>query len=262
MSHLEELFGLRGRVALVTGASSGLGVESASALAKAGAAVGLVARRKERLVAVAEELSGLGARTCIAPADVTRADEIEAALDLVEEELGPIDILVNGAGIAPLSRAEKHSREKWDAAIDVNLTAPFVLSQAVGRRMIERGRGGRIIMLSSVMGFGGNAVHRTVSYSATKGGLNNLTRHLAVEWAKYGILVNAVAPAYFPTEMTIDPRTDEVPPDQVDVMKRFTILERLGRPGELESAILFLAAPASTYVTGAVIPVDGGWTAW
>jgi gluconate 5-dehydrogenase len=144
----------------------------------------------------------------------------------------------------------------------VNLTGAFLVSQAVGRRMIERGAGGRIIMLSSVMGFGGNPVHRAVGYSATKGALNSLTRHLAVEWAQYGILVNAVAPSYFPTEMTIDPRFGEVAPDQVAVMKRFTILERLGRPGELETAILFLAAPASTFVTGAIIPVDGGWTAW
>lgn len=262
MSHLEELFGLRGRVAMVTGASSGLGAEAARALAKGGADVGLVARRKDRLEEVAAALRGLGARTCVAAADVTGQESLERAVDQVESELGAIDILVNGAGIAPLSRAEKHSRDKWDAALEVNLTGAFLVSQAVGRRMIERGAGGRIIMLSSVMGFGGNPVHRAVGYSATKGALNSLTRHLAVEWAPYGILVNAVAPSYFPTEMTIDPRFGEVAPDQVAVMKRFTILERLGRPGELETAILFLAAPASTFVTGAIIPVDGGWTAW
>jgi NAD(P)-dependent dehydrogenase (short-subunit alcohol dehydrogenase family) len=117
-------------------------------------------------------------------------------------------------------------------------------------------------MLSSVMGFVGNAVHQAVGYSASKGALNNLTRQLAVEWARHGILVNAVAPAYFPTEMTIDPRTGEVPPDHVARMEQFTILGRLGRPGELESAILFLAAPASSYVTGSIVAVDGGWTAW
>jgi gluconate 5-dehydrogenase len=262
MSHLERIFGLRGQVALVTGASSGLGAECARALAKAGADVGLVARRKEKLDEVAGELAALGVRASVAPADVTRAEEVEGALDRVEAELGPLDLVVNGAGIAPLSRAEKHSREKWDGALAVNLTAPFLVSQAIARRWIARGRGGRIIMLSSVMGFVGNAVHQAVGYSASKGALNNLTRQLAVEWARHGILVNAVAPAYFPTEMTIDPRTGEVPPDHVARMERFTILGRLGRPGELESAVLFLAAPASSYVTGSIVAVDGGWTAW
>jgi gluconate 5-dehydrogenase len=262
VGHLDELFGIRGKVALVTGASSGLGTEAARALAKGGAAVALVARRKERLEAVARELASLGARSSVAPADVTRAEEIERAIDQVEAELGPIEILVNGAGIAPMSRAEKHSRDKWDAALATNLTGPFLVSQAVGRRMIERGSGGRIIMLASVMGLGGNGVHRAVGYAASKGGLVNLTRHLAVEWAQHGILVNALAPAYFPTEMTIDPRTGEVPPDHALRMKQFTPMERLGRPGELESAVLFLAAPASTYVTGSIVTVDGGWSAW
>jgi gluconate 5-dehydrogenase len=259
---LDELFGLSGEVALVTGASSGLGTESARALARAGAAVGLVARRRDRLEAVARDLAALGAKTCVAPADVTRESEIETAVQAVERDLGPISVLVCGAGVAPLSRAEKHTREKWDHALAVNLTGPFLCAQSVGRRMIERGRGGRIIMLSSAIGSGANPVHKAVGYSATKAALSNLTRQLAVEWAPHGIRVNAVAPSYFPTEMTVDPRIGEVPPEQAERMRTFTPLGRLGRPGELETAILFLAAPASTYVTGAIVPVDGGWTAW
>lgn len=262
MHPLERLFGLRDRVALVTGASSGLGAEAARALAEAGAAVGLVARRRERLEGVAGELRDLGARSCVAPADVSRTEEVEAALEQTEAELGPVDILVNGAGIAPLGRAERHTRESWDAALAIDLTAAFVASQLVGRRMIERGAGGRIIMISSTIGLAANPVHRAVGYTVSKAGLNGLTRQLAIEWARHGILVNAIAPSYFPTEMTIDPRHGEVRADQAEVMRRFTPLGRLGEPREIASAILFLAAPASSYVTGAIIPVDGGWSAW
>jgi len=259
---LEALFGLTDKVALVTGASSGLGSEVARALAKAGASLGLVARRKERLDSLAAELVERGARCCVAPADVTRTEDLTRALDRIEAELGPVEILVNGSGIAPLGRAERHAREKWDAALAVNLTAAFELSQLVGQRMIERGRGGRIIQITSLSGWLGNPVHRLVGYAASKGGLNSLTRQLAVEWAQHGITVNAIAPAYFPTEMTIDPRTGEVPPEQRERMETFTPMARLGRPGELESALLFLAAPASSYVTGVILPVDGGWSAW
>jgi len=262
MGYLDELFGLSGRTAMVTGASSGLGIECARALAKGGAAVGLVARRAERLEKVAEELSGLGVRTCVAPADVTDDDQVVRALDQIESELGPVDILLNGAGLAELSRAEKHSREKWDRTLATNLTSAFVASQAVGRRMIERGAGGRIINLSSVMGNHGNPVHHAVSYGVSKAGLHNLTRQLAVEWAKYDITVNALAPAYFPTEMTIDPRIGTVPPDHEEVMVRFSPLGRLGRAGELETAVLFLAAPSSGFVTGSIVAVDGGWSTW
>ena len=262
MTELEALFSLKGQVALVTGASSGLSAQAARALAKAGASVGLVARRKDRLEALAAELAAKGVRTCVAPADVTVTEQLRGAIDQVEAELGPLDILVNGAGIAPLGRAETHKREKWDGALALNLTAPLEASQMVAQRWIERGRGGRIIQLSSVIGFGGNPVHRAVGYSATKGALNNLTRHLAIEWARYGICVNALAPSYFPTEMTIDPRIGDVAPEQQEAMRRFTPMDRLGRLEEIETAVLFLASPKSSYVTGAIIPVDGGWTAW
>ncbi len=262
MSQLLDLFGLADETALVVGASSGLGREAATALARAGARVGLVARRRERLAQTARELEKRRARTCVAPADVTDRSTLAPTLDRVEAELGPVGILVFAAGIAPLRRAERHPREQWDAALATNLTAAFDVAQAVGARMIEAGRQGRIILISSVMGLVGNAVHRAVGYVASKGGLTNLTRQLAVEWARHGITVNAVAPGYFPTELTLDPRSGEVPPDMRARMELFTPMGRLGRPGELETAILFLAAPASSYVTGAVIPVDGGWTAW
>ncbi len=262
MSELEALFSLRGQVALVTGASSGLSAQVARALGKAGASIGLVARRKERLESLAAELSAKGVRSCVAPADVTVTEQLRAAIDQVESELGPLDILVNGAGIAPLGRAEKHTRAKWDSAVALNITAAWEGSQMVAQRWIERGRGGRILQISSVIGFGANPVHRSVGYAATKGALNNLTRQLAIEWGKFGIYVNALAPAYFPTEMTTDPRIGDVPPEQRAIMLQFTPLGRLGRIEEIDTAVLFLVSPASSYVTGAVVTVDGGWTAW
>jgi gluconate 5-dehydrogenase len=262
MSHLPSLFGLEGKVALVTGASSGLSREAAHALAKAGARVGLVARRRERLEGVAREVEALGSSAAVAPADVTARAQIEAAFDEVERALGPVDVVVHGAGIAHVGRAEQHPRARWDECIALDLTASFEVSQVAGQRMIARGASGSIIIISSVMGAGANGVHRTVGYAAAKGGVNNLTRQLAVEWASHGIRVNALAPAYFPTEMTIDPKVGEVAPAQRERMERFCPMGRLGRAGELQTAVLFLAAPASSYVTGAIIPVDGGWTAW
>jgi NAD(P)-dependent dehydrogenase (short-subunit alcohol dehydrogenase family) len=259
---LEELFGLRGQVALVVGASSGMGAQAARALARAGADLGLVARRADRLEAVARELAGRGIRTARVPADITADGEIERCFEEVEARLGPPRVLVYAPGVSPLGRAERHAREKWDDALRVNLTGAFEAAQAFARRILERGSTGSIVFVSSVVGSGASPVHRVVGYAAAKGGLDNLTRQLAVEWAQKGIRVNAVAPAYFPTELTIDPRQGDVAPEQRARMETFTPAGRLGRLEELETAILFLAAPASSYVTGAIVPVDGGWTAW
>jgi NAD(P)-dependent dehydrogenase (short-subunit alcohol dehydrogenase family) len=262
LDHLERLFGLRGKVALVTGASSGLGIEFAKGLAMAGADVAVVARRLERLQAVARELEALGGRALAISADLRQADQIESALQQVQDTLGPIDILVNNAGVAPLSRAERHTLDKWEQALSINLTAVFLCCQQVGGQMIERGQGGRIINISSVLGEGANAVHKTVGYAATKGAVTNMTRQLAVEWAPYGITVNALAPSWFPTEMITDPRLGRVRDEQRARMELFTPMGRLGREGELLGAIIFLASPAASYVTGEILHVDGGWRAW
>ena len=259
---LEAIFSLKGQTALVTGSSSGLGVVMARALAKAGANVALLARRKDRLEALSKELTELGVRSLALQADVTDERAVDAAVERAEQELGPIGVLVNAAGVSPLGRAERHSRDKWDQAFAVNVTGVFLASQAVGKRMIARGGPGRIIQISSVMAQGANPVHRVVGYAASKGAVNNLTRQLAVEWAQYGITVNAIAPGYFPTEMTIDPAHGEVNAEQRTQIEQLTPMRRLGQLEEIESALLFLAAPASSYVTGVVLPVDGGWTAW
>ncbi len=263
MSHLETLFGLAGQRALVTGASGGLGRDAARALAKGGADLGLVARRADRLEELAKEIRDeFGVSACAAPADITDRAALEAAFERVEGELGPLDILLGAAGIAELGRAERHKREKWDRVLAVNLTSAFESSQLMGQRLIEQGRKGSIIHISSVVGSRGNPVHRAIGYTVTKGGLDNLVRQLAIEWAPHGIRVNAIAPSYFPTEMTVDPELGDVRPDQKERMETFTPMARLGRAGELETAVLFLAAPGSSYVTGSVVPVDGGWTAW
>lgn len=260
--HLQDLFGLQGKVALVTGASSGLGVEFARGLAMAGADVALVARRLERLQAVARELVALGVRAQPLQADLRQEAQIEAAIQHARDRLGPIDVLINNAGVAPVSRAEHHSMEKWQQTIDVNLTAVFLCCQKVGKQMIERGQGGRIINISSVLGEGANSVHKTVGYAATKGAVTNMTRQLAVEWAPHGITVNALAPSWFPTEMITDPRLGRVQDEQRARMELFTPMGRLGQAGELLGAVIFLASPAASYVTGAVLHVDGGWHAW
>jgi NAD(P)-dependent dehydrogenase (short-subunit alcohol dehydrogenase family) len=259
MGALDDLFSLRGKVALVTGASSGLGVEFAHTLAGAGADIALVARRRERLDELADELHATGARAAAVSADLARDDEIARCVTDAEAALGPIDILVNNAGIAPLSRAEKHARAKWDSALQINLSAPFLLSQEVGRRMIERGRGGRIINVTSVMSDRANPLYNAIGYAASKAALSNVTRQLAIEWARYGITVNAIAPAWFVTEMTEQGFGEEETRAKAE---RLTPLGRLGEPRELRTALLFLAAPASSYVTGSTVFVDGGWTAW
>jgi gluconate 5-dehydrogenase len=262
MTTLQDLYGLKGKVALVTGASSGLGVEFAKGLAIAGADVALVARRKERLEAQAAELRALGVRCVPVQADVTDDAQLERAVAEVEQALGPVDILVNNAGIADYGRAEKLTPAQWDSVVAVNLTAVLRLSQRVGAAMIERGKGGRIVNLASVTGEVGNAIFPTVAYTATKHGVVGITKQLAVEWAKHNITVNAIAPGWFPTGMNIDPRVGDIHPKYKERMLERTPMGRLGQPGELMGVVVFLASPAASYVTGVTLAVDGGWLSW
>jgi NAD(P)-dependent dehydrogenase (short-subunit alcohol dehydrogenase family) len=261
MDSLEGLFSLRGHRGLVTGASSGLGVDCAHALALAGADVAVLARREDRVKALAAELtSNYHIKAFGIGADVSRAEDIEWAFGECSRALGgEIDILVNNAGVSPTGRAENFKREQWDNAIAVNLTAPMLLSQHLARALIAAKKPGRIINMSSIYGTVASSVYRLSAYTASKAGLANLTRQLAVEWAPHGILVNAIAPGWIPTEAT---EGGIAKAGNKERMEQFTPLGRLGTPEEIRGAVVFLASAASSYVTGTVLAVDGGYTAW
>lgn len=249
-----EKFRLDGKAALVTGGSRGLGLEAALALKEAGARVAVVARRASFF---AEARKALGEDALYLEGDVRDEARLEAIAEEVEEKLGPLTILVNAAGITWGAPSLEMPVEKVREVLEVNLVGAFLASRVAARRMKERGYG-KIIHIASVAGLKGEypEVLDAVGYSASKGGLIALTRDLAVKWGRWGIRVNALAPGFFPTRMT-----EKVLPRAEAFLKATLPLGRPGAPGELGGAVLFLASPASDYVTGAVLPVDGGATA-
>ena len=260
MDALNELFSLKGHIGLVTGASSGLGVECAHALALAGADVAIAARRGDRLERFAAELTeSYGVKALGVQTDITSDAGLDRLMDTVQARLGLVDILVNNAGISPTGRAEALPRETWDAALATNLTAPMMLAQRVARRLIEAHKPGRIINMSSIYGLVASSIYRLSAYTATKAGLANLTRQLAIEWAPYGILVNAIAPGWIPTEAT---EGGMAKPQNRERMEKATPLGRLGHPQEIRGAVIYLASQASSYVTGMILSIDGGYVAW
>jgi NAD(P)-dependent dehydrogenase (short-subunit alcohol dehydrogenase family) len=250
---LDHLFRLDGRVAIVTGASGGLGERFARVLHAAGAEVVLAARRLDRLEAVSAELGGALAVRCDVADPAHRQGLVRAAID----RHGHLDLLVNNAGIGTPIAAEDESIEDFAQVIDVNLTALFGLSQLAGRHMIERGTG-VIINIASILGIVASAPIKQASYTASKGAVINLTRELAVQWARKGVRVNALAPGWFPSDMTTE-MFEEGP--SRDFLVRNAPMARGGEVHELDGALLFLASDASSYVTGQTITVDGGWTA-
>jgi NAD(P)-dependent dehydrogenase (short-subunit alcohol dehydrogenase family) len=260
-TELQSLFGLNGYTAVVTGASAGLGIEFARAVASAGARVVLTARRRERLESLAGELETAYRTDClIVTADLARSDERERLFASIDASFGgAVDILINNAGVAPTGRAEKQWPDAWNETLGLNLNAAFHCCLLARMRMRRDGREARIINVSSIFGHLGSSLFRLSAYAASKGAIENLTRQLAVEWAPEGITVNAIAPAWFPSEMTAGSIAKA---GVVEKMGAGSPLGRMGRPVELRTACLFLAAPASSYVTGTVVPVDGGYSAW
>lgn len=256
MSYLPS-FRLDGRVALVTGASQGLGEHIALALAEAGADVALVARSAAALEAVAARVRALGRRALAVPADLRRVSAIQPMLDAVVEHFGRLDILVNNAGTNIQQPAIEVTEEAWDTIMDLNLKAAFFTAQAVGRYLIQQGRGGRIINVASQMAEVG--FFKRAAYCASKGGLVQLTKVLAIEWAPYGIRVNAVGPTFIDSPLARRMFEDRAIADEV---QRRIPIGRLGRPEEVAAAVVYLASEGADLVTGHHLLVDGGWTAW
>jgi NAD(P)-dependent dehydrogenase (short-subunit alcohol dehydrogenase family) len=258
-TRLQELFGLNGYTAVVTGASAGLGVEFAHALASAGARVALVARRHGPLVKLAKMLESAYGVPCRAiPADLSQEEDRHRAFKAIDTTLGGVDILVNNAGISATGRAEQQWPSAWNETIDLNLTAAFHCALLAKQRMGRDNRYGRVINVSSIFGHLGSSLFRLSAYAASKGALENLTRQLAVEWARDRITVNAIAPAWFPSEMTAGSLAKD---GVAEKMAAGCPLGRLGDPLELRAACLFLAGPGASYVTGTVLCVDGGYSA-
>ena len=247
-----DMFSLKGRVALVTGASSGLGVQFAKALADNGAAVALVARRADRLKSFKDEIEGKGGRAVVIEADVTDHAAVARAFDAVEKAFGTVTILVNNAGIAHGGRAVEMPPEEWRKVLSTNLDAVFFWAQEAARRLLVAKKQGAIVNIASVLGL---AVSKgAVAYAAAKAGVVQVTKALAVELAFKGVRVNAIAPGWFVTEMNDDYLSGEAG----TAIKREIPMGRFGNPGYLDGALLLLVSDAGSYITGATIVVDGG----
>ena len=247
-------FSLEGKVAVVTGANTGLGQAMAVAIAAAGADVALVGRSAPD--ETQSKIDALGRKTAVVMADLSNSANASGVIADSESALGPVDILINNAGIIRRQDALEFGVKDWDDVMDTNLKVPFFLAQAAAKSMVEGGRGGKIINIASLLSFQGGI--RVPSYTASKSGLAGLTRLLACEWASKGINVNAIVPGYFATNNTEALRNDEV--------RNRQILERIpagrwGDPDDLAGAAVFLASSAADYVQGITLPVDGGWLA-
>ena len=251
---MTEKFDLRGRVAIVTGGNGGIGRAIALGLAEAGAAVAIFGRNETKNAAVLEELQALGKPAMALPVDVTDRDGLEPAFRQVEDQLGPVNILVNNAGIANLSGGVlEEDPADWDRVIETQLNAVFLLSKTAARSMKEHG-GGKIINLGSMYSYFGSGL--VPSYSAAKGAIVQLTKSMAIELAPHNIQVNAIAPGWVKTDMTAAVRET---PMSDEIVAR-TPAGRWGEPKEMAGTAVYLASPAADFVTGVTIPVDGGYS--
>jgi 3-oxoacyl-[acyl-carrier protein] reductase len=247
-----ELFDLSGRVGLVTGASSGLGLRFAEVLAANGAAVALVARRKDRIVALQEKIAATGGRALAIEADVLDTASMRRAFDATDAAFGTVTILVNNAGVAHSTRAVELPEAEWRRVIATNLDAVFLWSQEAARLMLAAGKPGAIVNIASVLGFG--ASKGVIAYATAKAGVVQMTKALGLELAFKGVRVNAIAPGWFVTEINRDYLTSE----EGKKLTRDIPVGRFGRDGDLDGALLLLASDAGRFIAGATIVVDGG----
>lgn len=251
------MFDLKGRIAVVTGASSGLGRQMARAFASQGADLVVLARRIERLEELKSELEGLGVRVLALKCDVTSTEDINSAAKEAEKTFGKVDILVNCAGSSKDKGVLEMSDEEWDFTIDTDLTSVFKVTRAFANIM-KRNNYGRVINIASMYGLVGNDEIPTIAYHSSKGGVVNFTRAAAAELAKYGITVNCICPGYFYTELTSSVLDS-------DYFRKFAEshvpMKRYGKEGELNAGAIFLASDEASYVTGVILPIDGGFVA-
>ena len=251
-----NLFDIRGKVALVTGASKGLGKAMAMGLAKAGADLALCARDLDELERSRAEAGSHGVTAKAYRMDVLARASIRETVDSIVRDFGRIDILVNNAGVNVRKPVTQLAEEEWDLVLDTNLKGYFLVAQAVAPHMIARGKG-KIINIASIMGT--VALDNLVAYASSKGGVVQMTKVMAIEWAKHNINVNAIGPTYFETPLVAVLRDD---PERFRFINERTPMGRWGQPEELEGTVIFLASQASDFITGQTIYVDGGWTIW
>ena len=255
---MKSYFDLSGQVAVVTGCSTGLGVQMAKALANQGAKIVAVARRKEMIEAVAKEIADTyKVETLAIQCDITDTERVNAAVDEIIAKFGRIDILINNAGTGAVAPAEDITDEQFAGEMNVDLFGTFKFARAAAKKAMIPAKYGRVINIASMYGLVGNKIAGSAPYHAAKGGVVNLTRALAAEWGKYNITVNSICPGYFYTPLTKETLDSDFFQQNAKTM---IPLERYGNEGELDSAAIFLSSPASTYVTGVNLPVDGGYT--
>ena len=256
---MKSYFDLKGQVAIVTGCSTGLGVQMAKALANQGANIVAIARRQEMIEAVAKEIKDTyGVETMAIKCDITDTAVVDSAIDQVMAKFGRIDIVVNNAGTGAVAPAEDITDDQFNNEMNIDLFGTFRVARAAAKKAMIPAKYGRIINISSMYGLVGNKIAGSAPYHAAKGGVVNLTRALAAEWGKYNITVNAICPGYFYTDLTRDTLNSDFFQQNAKTM---IPEERYGKEGELDTAAIFLASPDSAYVTGVALPVDGGYTA-
>ena len=255
---MKNYFDLTGQVAIVTGCSTGLGVQMAKALASQGCKIVPVARRQEMIEQVAKEITdAFGVETFPVRCDITDTDMVNSMVDQVMDKFGRVDILINNAGTGAVAPAEDITDDQFANEMNIDLFGSFKVARAVAKKAMIPAKYGRVINIASMYGLVGNKVAPSSPYHAAKGGVVNLTRGLAGEWGTKGINVNAICPGYFYTPLTKETLDSDF--FQANA-KTMIPLERYGNEGELDTAVLFLASKASSYVTGTMIPVDGGYT--